>query len=248
MKKALTFFENFLYSEVPMMSLSLACCLVIVPINILWKSFKTSGSSRSILCKPSDYGITSDRINLESSDRYKRKVEYYNIWVNGTSACRKVLKLSNTEITDWTNIGYSLLIGYLNAFTNHFSLLGFSSGSFPAGSSSKLKLDRKYDCQESHCIKVLTKHFSTPNRLVETWLIAFLTLPLLKFINSFNCFFHFAHLRKWQYMPITKSTLTQSSLNPFPALKCAKWQGQPTSKIFGHLAHFVFSEAGCYVV
>ena len=48
MKKALTSFEDFLYSEVPTMSLSLVYCFVILPINILIKSFKTSGSSRSI--------------------------------------------------------------------------------------------------------------------------------------------------------------------------------------------------------
>ena len=37
-------------------------------------------------------------------------------------------------------------------------------------------------------------------------------------------------------MSITKSsTFTESSLPHFPAHKCAKWQGQPTSKIFWSL-------------
>ena len=49
MKKSLIFPKSFLYSEVPMMSLSLAYYLVIVLINILLKSIETTGSSRSIL-------------------------------------------------------------------------------------------------------------------------------------------------------------------------------------------------------
>ena len=58
-----------------MMSLSIAHCLVLGPINILLKSFKISGPSRSILGTSSDSEITSSRINLESNERYKRKVE-----------------------------------------------------------------------------------------------------------------------------------------------------------------------------
>ena len=37
------------------------------------------------------------------------------------------------------------------------------------------------------------------------------------------------------------------SFAPFPAHKCAKWQGQPKSKIFRSPAHFVFFEGGCYI-
>ena len=160
-----------------------------------------------------------------------------------------IIKLSNNGITDWTNIEYRSLTDYLNVFTNLFSLLGFPSVSFSVGSLSKLKLDRKNDFKESHCIKILSKYFSRLNRLVETWLVVFLNSLLLKFMNSLSWFFRFAHLRKWQYMPITKSsTFTESSLTPFPALKCAKWQGKPMSKFFGHLTHFLFSEVGCYVV
>ena len=55
-EKALTSFKNFLYWEVPTMSMSLA------PINILLKSFKTSGSSRLIHCTSSDSEISSSRI------------------------------------------------------------------------------------------------------------------------------------------------------------------------------------------
>ena len=54
-EKGLTSFKNFFYSEVPTMSLSLGCSLVIAPIIILLKS----GSSRSILSTPSDSDITS---------------------------------------------------------------------------------------------------------------------------------------------------------------------------------------------
>ena len=56
---------------------------------------------------------------------------------------------------------------------NLFSLLGFSSRSFSLGSSSKLKLDRKYDSKESHCFKVLNKHFPKIMCLVEKWLFFF---------------------------------------------------------------------------
>ena len=64
-----------LHSEVPMMSLPLAYCLVIAPTNIQLKSFKTSGSSISILSTSPDSEITSNRKNLERSERYKRKVK-----------------------------------------------------------------------------------------------------------------------------------------------------------------------------
>ena len=96
-----------LCSEVPMMSLSLVYCLVIAEINTLLKSFKTSGSTRSILSTSFDSEITSSRINLESNERYKRKVEWHNTWINGSSTCRKVLQLSNIGITDRTNIAYN---------------------------------------------------------------------------------------------------------------------------------------------
>ena len=65
--------------------------------------------------------------------------------MNGSSACKKVLKLSNIGTVDWTNMAYSLLKACLNAFTNLLSLLGYSLESFSVGSSSKSTLDRKYD-------------------------------------------------------------------------------------------------------
>ena len=46
------------------MSLPLAYCLVIAPINILLKSFKASRSFRSILSTSSDSKITSARMNF----------------------------------------------------------------------------------------------------------------------------------------------------------------------------------------
>ena len=70
-EKGLTSFKNFLYSEVPTMSLSLGCSLVIAPINILLKS----GSSRSVLSTLSDSQIASGEINIESNKQYKHKVE-----------------------------------------------------------------------------------------------------------------------------------------------------------------------------
>ena len=65
-------------------------------------------------------------------------------------------------------MAYSLLPICLNVFTNLLSVLGFSSVLFSVGSSLKSKLDRKYDCKESHCINVLSKHFARFNQLVET--------------------------------------------------------------------------------
>ena len=55
-----------------MMSLSLT---FIAPINILLKSFKTSGPSRAMLSTSSDSEITSGWINPKSNDQDKRKVE-----------------------------------------------------------------------------------------------------------------------------------------------------------------------------
>ena len=120
--KTLTFFQNFLYSKVAMMSLSLAYYLAIAPVNIVLKCFKTSSSPRLIRNISSDCEVTSRRINLESNKRYKRKVEWYNgsvwfIWINGSSPSKNVLKLSGIGIADWNNMAYSFLTGCLNALT-----------------------------------------------------------------------------------------------------------------------------------
>ena len=167
------------------MSLSLECCLVIAPINILLKS----GSSRSKLSLLSDSEINSGRINIESNKQYKRKVEWCNIGINGSLGCRMVLKLWNIGIKDLTNMTYSLRTGCLNAFTNLFFLLGLSSRPFSVVPLSKSKLDRQYDWKESYCINILSKHFRKFNHLVETWFIAFLTSLLLRLMNFLSCFF-----------------------------------------------------------
>ena len=88
-------------------------------------------------------------------------------------------------------MAYSLLTDCMNAFSNHFFLLCFSSGTFSVGLSSKSKLDRKYDSKESHCINALSKHFPRLNHLVET-LITFQASLMLKFMNSLNWSFRFA--------------------------------------------------------
>ena len=87
--------------------------------------------------------------------------------MNGSSACKKVLKLSNIGITDWMNMVCNLLTGCLNEYIYQplFSTR-FLLGSFSKGSSSKLKLDRKYDSKESYCVSVLSKHFPRRNHLV----------------------------------------------------------------------------------
>ena len=146
-----------LYSDVPMMSMSLAYCLVIAPINILLKSLRHQGPQDQNFTS-SDSEITSSRINLESNERYKRKVEWYNIWINGSSACKKVLKLSNIGITDLSNKAYRFYIQnrFLNPFTNLFSLLGFSSESFSVGSSFKSKLDKKNVIQKSLIVSMFS--------------------------------------------------------------------------------------------
>ena len=201
------------------------CCLVIAPINILLKS----GSSRSVLSTLSDSQIASGEINIESNKQYKHKVEWHNIWINGSLGCRKVLKLWNIGITDLTNMAYSLLTGCLNAFTNLFFLLGFSSGPFSVGSSSKSKLYRKYDRKESYCINILSKHFRKFNHLGETWFITFLTLLFLRLMNSLSCFFV---LHSYETDSICQQQNPQHLQKvlwlPFLAHKCAKWQGQRT--------------------
>ena len=238
-----------MYLEFPLMSLSLAYCLVIARINILLQSCKTSGSSRSILSTSPDSEITKSRVNLESNELYKHKVEWYNTWINGPSAYRKVLELSNIGITDWTNMAYSLLTGCLTAFTSLFSILGFSSGWFSAGLSSKSKLDRKYDSKESHYINVLSNDFPRLNHLLETWLITFLTLLFLKFMNSLSFFFSFALLWRLWYMSITKFQHLQKVLwLPFQHTNVLSEKGNQRQNSFDNLAHFVFSEVDCYVV
>ena len=141
------------------MSLSLAYCLVIAPINILLKSLKTSWSLSSTFSTSSDSEITSGRINLETDEWYKPKVEWCNIWISGSLACRKILKSLDIGIANWTNIANSSLTGSLNAFINLFSLLGFSSGSFSLWPSTKSKLDRNHVSKESHCINIFSNHF-----------------------------------------------------------------------------------------
>ena len=125
-------------------------------------------------------------------------------------------------------MAYSLLTGCLNAFTNLYFLLGFSSGPFSVGSSSKSKLGRKYDWKESYCNNILSKHFRKLNQLVETWFITFLTSLLLRLMNSLSCVLH-----SYETDSICHPQHLQKVLwLPFPAHKCAKWQGQPTQKIF----------------
>ena len=98
LEKGLTSFKDFLYSEVPTMSLPLGYWSAIAPINMLLKS----GSSISILSTSSDSEITSGQINIESNKQYKHKVEWCNIWINGFLGCRKVLRLWNIGITERT--------------------------------------------------------------------------------------------------------------------------------------------------
>ena len=98
LEKGLTSFKNFLYSEVPTISLFLGYWSAIAPISILLKS----GSSRSILSASSDSEITSGQLNIESNKQYKHKVAWYNIWINGFLGCRKVLRLWNIGITGRT--------------------------------------------------------------------------------------------------------------------------------------------------
>ena len=144
----------------------------------------------STLC---DSEITSGRINFKSNEQYKRIVEWYNKWINGSSSYRKASKLPNIGITDWKSFACSLLTGCLNLYTNLISLLCFSSGSFSVGSSSKSKLDRRYDSKVFHCVNFLSRL----NHRVETWLITFVTSLLSTFMNSLSCLFRFALLRKW---------------------------------------------------
>ena len=84
---------------------------------------------------------------------------------------------------------YSLLTGCLNAFSNLYFLLGFPSGPFSVGPSSKLKLGRTYDWKESYCNNILSKHFVETwfYQLVETWFITFLTSLLWRLKNFSFC-------------------------------------------------------------
>ena len=100
-----------------------------------------------------------------SDTNESRIILYMNQWF---LSYKKVLKLSNTGITDWKNIAYSLLTGCFNAFTNLVSLPGFSSGLCLVGSSFKSKLDKKYDSKESHCSNILSKRVSRRKHFVET--------------------------------------------------------------------------------
>ena len=231
-----------------MMSLSLAYCLVIAPINILLKSLKTSGSSRSILSSPSDSEITSGRIDLESNELHKRTVEWSNIWINGAPACRKVLKLSNIRIIDWTNIAWNLLTGLFECIYQSLFSTRFVIWIFLVWSSSKLKLDRKCNSKESHYIIVLSKHFSRLNHVLETRLITFLTLLLLKFMDSLSLFSSFSTPAKKIVYDNKTFSIYRKFFGTLSRTQKCKWQGQPTSEIFWSLAHFVFSEGGCYVV
>ena len=113
-----------------------------------------------------------------------RLIKYMNQWFLNL---QNVLKQSNIRIIDRRSMTYSLLTGHLYAYTNLFSLLGFSSGSFSVWSSSKSKLDIKYDFKEFHCISVMSKHFP-PCRYMIDYLPNFV---VLKVMNSISCFLVF---------------------------------------------------------
>ena len=122
----------------------------LIPVAVTWTSDFAPGSSKEFL----DIQATIEReFTLKRVRDMTRTYSQYESMVPQVLA--NVLKLSNIEITDWTNMAYSMLTGCLNAFNSLFSALGFSSGSFSVGSSSKSKLDRKYDSKEFHCINVL---------------------------------------------------------------------------------------------
>ena len=90
-------------------------------------------------------------------------MQYMNQWFLRLQKGIKTMKYWNYR----TNMAYSLLTGCLNTFTNFFFLLAFSSGLFSVGSSSKLKLGRKYICPIAST-NILSKHFRKLNHLVET--------------------------------------------------------------------------------
>ena len=132
---------------------------------------------------------------------------------------------------------YSLLTDFSNTFTNLFSLLGFSSGSLSAGSSSKSKLDRKCDSKESHCINVFPGHFPRLSNPVEVWFVTFLTSVLLMFMNSLSCFFRFALLGRWQYM-IFK--IYRKFFDSLSKTQMCYVKGNQSKKSFGQLVHLIF--------
>ena len=129
-----------------------------------------------------------------------RMIQYMNQWFLSLQKGIKTIKYWNYRLDE---NGIQLANRLFECIYQLLSLPGFLSGLFSVGSSSKSKLDRKYDSKESHCIIVLSKHFPRLNHLVETWLITFLTSLFLKLnINSLSCFFKFffALLQKLWYV------------------------------------------------
>ena len=143
-------------------------------------------------------------------------------------------------------MAYSLLTGCLNAFTNLYFLLGFSSGLLSEGSSHKLKLGRKCDRKESYCNNILSKHFRKLNQLVETWFITFLTSLLLRLMN---CFFV---LHSYKLVVYVNNQILRIYKKFFGYLSqhtnVLNDKGNQHKKFLGHLLYFVFSEGGCYIV
>ena len=138
-------------------------------------------------------------------------------------------------ITDKKNMAYSLLAGCFNAFTSLFPLLGFLSGTLSVISSSKSILETKYDFKEFHCINVLSKHFPRLN-LLSAHDELFFNFVIAKVQELPWLFlFCFTILRQWWNMSIPKSsTLTEISLDPFPAHKGPKWHGNQRQKSLLH--------------
>ena len=63
---------------------------------------------------------------------------------------------------------YRSITSCFNAFTNLFSQIGPSPGLFLVGSSTKSKLDRKYDFKETTISIFFSKHFPRLNHILET--------------------------------------------------------------------------------
>ena len=191
---------------------------------------------RSIHSISSDSDITSSRINLESNEQYKQKLKRYNIWIICSSDCRKVLSYQILEIQTGgarnpaTNKLFECI--YRTLCSIRFLIWVVFSRVI-----IQIEIRQKNDSKEFNCINEPQRvPLHLPKkilRLNHLWLITFLTSLLLKFMNSLSWFFGIALLRKWEYLSITKSsTFTENYLPPFPAHKCAKWQGQLISKIF----------------
>ena len=141
-------------------------------------------------------------------------------------------------------MAYSLLTDCWNAFTNLFSLIGFSTGLFSVMSSSKSKLDKKYDSKlhQVQFHKYSLEIFSKTQQRCRDIIFYFSKFVIVKIHELPQLVISFCSLAK--LMVYVNNKILNINRNFFGSLSrqanVLNDEGNKCPKSSGHLPYFVF--------